>query len=93
MPERHEWTKCDDVIALYVYKYGTAQLGLTHEQIAEHIGVSAASLTMRVSNFRSEDIGTGLPNVAQQTRVVLREYGSWPEPELRAKAKKCLDET
>ena len=90
MGDWHDWTECDDIIALYVYKYGTAQIGLSHNAIAAEIGTTSDGLTMRVSNFRSLETGTGLSHVAQSTRSVRTHYGSLAEPELRAKAKNCL---
>ncbi len=90
MGDWHDWTECDDIIALYVHKYGSAQIGLSDNDIAAKIGTTAAGLTMRMSNFRSLETGTGLSHVAQMTRSVLANCGSLSEPELRAKAKQCL---
>jgi hypothetical protein len=86
----HRWTKCDDIIALYLYKYGAANIGSSIEQLAKKLGISVASMKMRVQNFKSVDIGGGLPNMAQQSRSIFISYGGLSELELRSKVLECL---
>ena len=87
---KHKWTECDDLAALYLHKHGTTHIGLSLEDITRRLGISTASMKMRVKNFQSADGGRGLPNVAEQSRSVLARFGGLPEAELRAKVLECL---
>jgi hypothetical protein len=88
----HRWTESDDVVTLYLYRFGHKGLRCSPERIAELLGMSPDSLRMRVANFRAIDIGSGLDNAAQLTRQVFAEYGSLVEPALRNMAADILDE-
>lgn len=79
---RHEWTEGDDVAALYLHKYGDGK-ATTVEQIATSRGISAASLKMRVGNFKALESGSGLRNWAHQSEAVFKKYGDLSEDELK----------
>ena len=87
---RHHWTECDDLAAIYIYKHGTKHLGVSVEEITQKLGMSTASMKMRIQNVKNADTGTGLPHIATQTSSVLDRFGGLPEEELRAKVHKCL---
>jgi hypothetical protein len=86
----HHWTEADDVTAVYLYKHGPAHLRIAVEEIAQKLGMSTASMKMRIQNVKSADGGPGLPKFSKQTRSVLSRFGGSPESELRAKVKKYL---
>lgn len=79
---RHSWTESDDITALYLYKYGHGDAA-TVEAAARSRGMSAASLRMRIANFRALDSGSGLQNWARQSERVFKEYGDMPESQFR----------
>lgn len=87
---QHHWTEDDDLVAVYLYKHGTAHLGISVEEIAQKLGMSTASMKMRIQNVKSADAGTGLPHSSKQTGSVLDRFGGLSEAELRAKVKRCL---
>ena len=60
MKARHHWTENDDLVAIYIYKHGTENLDISVEQIAEKLGMSTASMKMRIRNVKSADVKTGL---------------------------------
>src|SRR5437764_12204927 len=82
--EQHRWTERDDLVAVYIYKYGTANLEMSLEETAQKLGMSAASMKMRIQNIKSADVGCGLTHIAKQTRSVLSRFDGWSEAKLRA---------
>ena len=81
--ERHRWTEGDDLVALYMSRYGAARLPMMQAAIASRLGMSEASLIMRQRNFGYLDNGVGLSHVAAQTRRIHRQYRNATEAELR----------
>lgn len=79
---RHKWTESDDVAALYLYKYGDGRAA-TIEAAARSRGISAASLRMRIGNFKALDSRSGLQNWARQSETVFKQYGDLPDSQLR----------
>src|SRR5205809_6202857 len=88
--EQHRWTVRDDLVAVYIYKYGPTNLGMSIEEIAQKLGMSTASMKMRIQNIKGADVGTGLTHIAKQTRSVLSRFDGWSEAKLRAKVKTYL---
>jgi hypothetical protein len=80
---QHPWTESDDLIALYLYRHGSAPLGLSLQHIAATLGISPASLRMRCQNMKAIDTGAGLRNYARQSRVVYERHRATSEGELR----------
>lgn len=78
---RHTWTESDDLVALYLYKYGDGKAA-TVQAIAASRGISAASLRMRIGNFKALDSGKGLQNWARQSEMVFTKYGDVSESQL-----------
>jgi hypothetical protein len=67
---KHVWTQGDDIIVLYVYRFGASSLGQTIEELAAMIGTTPASLRMRIRNFKALDGHGGLANAAELSRQV-----------------------
>src|SRR5262249_38721861 len=87
----HRWTERDDIVALYLYKHGTGHIQLSLDQVATKLGMTTASMKMRIQNFRSLDREGGLANAARLSRSVYARFGQLPESQLRAKMVAALD--
>jgi hypothetical protein len=87
---KHHWTQCDDIVALYLFRFGSSNIGLSIEGIAKKLGMSYASMKMRIRNFQSLAGGRGLPHIAEQSKSIFTRFGSLSELELRARAIRCL---
>jgi len=84
MPNKvHDWTLQDDIVALYLYRYGNSPYAPSVKNVARRRGMSEASLLLRIQNFKAIDTGSGLPNSAAQSRAAYSEHGQLSEPELR----------
>lgn len=81
---KHRWTRDDDVVVFYIWKFGTARLPLSEAGIANLLGMSAASLYMRKRNFDHLAGTGGLAHVADQSKSVFDYYKLKPEADLRA---------
>ena len=79
----HRWSERDDAAALYLYKFGRTAAAPDVKDAARRLGMSDASLRMRIQNFRAIDTGAGLGHFAQQSSSVHRRCGALAEPELR----------
>jgi hypothetical protein len=87
MNMKHPWTENDDIVALYLYLYGTKAIQMNMENVAQVKGIPLGSLKMRISNIKAIDTGSGLGNFAKQTLQVYKKFGKYPELELRKVAK------
>ena len=56
----HRWNKEDDIVAFYLYKFGKGNLSRSIEGISNQLGMSSASMMMRISNFEYLDKKKGL---------------------------------
>ncbi len=70
----HHWTKNDDVVAYYLYRFGADELDLSLEEIAEKLDMSARSMRMRIQNFQALDGKGGLSNAARLSKNVYAGY-------------------
>jgi hypothetical protein len=81
--DQHAWSVADDLVAFYLYRFGTERLPFDMPTIAERRGIKPNSMKMRISNFKAH-AGTGrLGNIARQSVQVFERYRDTPEPELR----------
>lgn len=80
---RHTWSEDDDVVAFYIWRFGTINLPLMEAGIARLLGMPEASLTMRQKNFASIQNGGGLDHVAAQSVRIYERYKAMSEAELR----------
>jgi hypothetical protein len=83
----HYWSEFDDIIALYLYKFGTDKIPYEVEKLALIKDIPLGSLKMRILNFQAIDTGKGLSNYANQSRRIYEKYNNYSEPELRKFAK------
>ena len=85
---RHKWTKEDDILAFYLYRYGEYNL-ISLKSVAQHIGfTNTDSLEIRIQNFRAVDKRGGLKNYAKLTKQVYDEYKNLDQ---ETHKKKCLE--
>jgi hypothetical protein len=77
------WSIDDDILALYLHRYGTEHLGRSLAELAEERGIPLGSLRMRIANFKALDGAGGLGRWAEQSREIHEWWGSLSEPELR----------
>ncbi len=71
MKEKHKWKLSDDIVAFYLYKYGSTK---EIELAAKKLGIKLTSIKMRISNFAFLDKKKGLSKFSKQTETV---YFSW----------------
>jgi 5-methylcytosine-specific restriction protein A len=83
--DKHEWTEDDDIVALYLYRFGPDDLPISVGEIGDRLGMGAGSLRMRIGNFRAIDGQGGLDNAAIQSRKVYESHAKTSKDELRAK--------
>jgi hypothetical protein len=88
--KKHRWTISDDVVALYLYRFGDKNLAIDKRKIAEILNIGYGSLVMRISNFKSIDNKSGLDHFAQQSADVYDKYGNYSEEELKVMVEKAL---
>ena len=88
----HVWSKEDNIVALYYYRFGTQFLELTEREIAKQIGTTVASLKMQSKNFEMLDTGvSGLSDFSDTQEEVWNEYGKSIRYVLFKEVKKALD--
>lgn len=70
----HKWSKEDDIVTFYLYRFGTDSLRMELCDISKKLGMSESSLKMRIGNFKAIDTGKGLSNYAKLSKKVYDEY-------------------
>ena len=86
----HTWKKTDDIVALYLWKFGADSLNVPLPQIAALLGMSEASLRMRMRNFQSIHSGGALTNWAVQSENIYDRFYNISEPELTKLANEAI---
>lgn len=74
MTGRHSWTKEDDIIALYLYKYGNKEINNTYDNISKKLGMSKGSLSMKRKVYKHLDNKPGLCDGSKQITKVFELY-------------------
>ena len=90
MPARHKWTEEDDIVALYLFRFGDDSLSLPLDDIGAMLGMGAGSLLMRIGNFRAIDGGGGLSNYARQSKEIFEKHKATPKGDLRITVEKII---
>jgi hypothetical protein len=90
MEEKHQWTENDDIVALYLYRFGPDDLPFGIAKISETLGMKAGSLKMRIGNFQAIDGQGGLSNAAIQSRKIYEVHAKASKDELRTKVLSIL---
>lgn len=83
--QQHAWSKDDDLVAFYLFKFGDGDLGKDTKEIGELLGMGAGSLKMRIGNFRAIDGGGKLDHSAKQSRFIYERFNNASHEELRDK--------
>jgi hypothetical protein len=68
----HHWTKDDESLALYLYRFSEDGLGLSLRKIGDKLGIGVGPLKMRIGNFCYLDTGAGLSHPSSQSREIYR---------------------
>lgn len=69
----HRWTKEDDVVTFYLYKFGDLGFPFSLEEIGERLGMGVSSLRMRIANFKAMDRKRGTCAFRATIAASLRE--------------------
>ena len=71
---KHKWTREDDIVTYYLYRFGPRSLNISIEDISKILGMSESSLKMRIGNFQAVDGAGGLQNYAKLSEIIYKEY-------------------
>ena len=79
----HTWTEQDDIMILFVRKFGIENSPLTKQDIADKIGVSLGSVSYRIGNFKAIDGIGKATHFAKLSKEVHEKYSNLNESELK----------
>ena len=82
----HKWTKNDDTITFYLFKFGLERIPYTKAQIAKRIGVSCGSLAWRLGNFKAITGEGKADHFAPLSLRIYNEFKNTPELAVRKRA-------
>ena len=85
----HTWTLQDDLMILFVYKFGAESCPISKQQIADKIGVSLGSVSYRIGNFKAIDGIGKATNYAKLSKKVHTDYSEFSMAELKQQAFGC----
>jgi hypothetical protein len=89
----HRWTEEDDIVTLYLYRYGDREIPFTLEDISRILGMGIDSLRMRIANFKAIDGKGGLGHFGGQSLRIYRKYCDTSKDELKSLVVKILQES
>ena len=87
----HKWTEDDDIVAFYLYRFKEIGFPFTRDRVAEKLGISVASLNMRIGNFKAIAGEGGLSHPAKQSNKIYKKFNGIPKTELRSVVLKILE--
>jgi len=100
---KNRWTKNDVIIALYYEKFGLSKIGIEDSKVEtfvnKYIGSNEPSLKMEALNIRyalgikHNEEPEGLSRYSKTCMVVVDEYDSYTESELREIVEDIIDNT
>lgn len=79
----HTWVEEDDLMILFVHKYGINNCPLTRQEIANRIGVSLGSVSYRIGNFNAIEGDGAATHIAKLSYDIYERYSALPMQQLR----------
>jgi hypothetical protein len=64
----HSWSDDDELIAYYLYRFGDSDLSVKKKELSDILGMTLASLSMKISNFKAVDGQGGARRIHNQRR-------------------------
>jgi hypothetical protein len=80
---KHTWTEKDDLIILFIHKFGIKSSPLNKQQIADIIGVSIGSVNYRIGNFKAIDGLGKATHFAKLSQEIHGKYSDLTKAELK----------
>jgi hypothetical protein len=87
----HSWTEEDDIVTLYLYKFGDTDLPFSVEAVGEKLGMDIGSLKMRMANFKAIDGKGGLDHFGTQSLRIYERHKQTPKSELKSLVLEILE--
>lgn len=66
----HTWTKDDDIIGYYLYRFGDKELEFTKQELAESLGMGWNSMALKIANYKAIDEKGGMSGFSRQAKQV-----------------------
>jgi hypothetical protein len=80
---KHIWTEKDDLMILFIHKFGIESSPLTKQQIAYKICVSLGSVNYRIGNFKAIDGVGEATHYAKLSQEIHEKYSDLTKAELK----------
>lgn len=91
MEKYHTWTEEDDIVTLYLYKFGDKDIPFSLEDIGRKLGMGVSSLKMRIANFKAIDGKGGLEHFGKQSLKIYDRHKQTPKSELKSLVLEILE--
>lgn len=88
---KHKWTKEDDIIVFYLYRYKNLQ-PYSYEDMANCRGFNVKSLKCAIRNFMAIETGKGLKNYAKHQKNIYHRYKDISQEEHKTLVLEILSE-
>ena len=77
----HRWSEDDEIIALYLYRFGDKDLPFTKQEIADSLGMGWNSMSIKIANIKAVDTGKGMSGFSTQCQKIFERYQHMPDKE------------
>jgi hypothetical protein len=81
MRGNHTWNENDEVVGLYLYRFGHKGLPYPKEELAKDMGMTWGSMGRKIANFRHLDGKGGLAQYSRQCEKIYLRYKEVPDAE------------
>lgn len=81
--QKHSWIEKDDILVLYIYKFGFETIPFNKQYLANRIGVSLGSLNYRIGNFKAIEGRGKATHFSKLSLKVYNTYSHYNEEALR----------
>jgi hypothetical protein len=90
---KHRWSLEDNLVAFYLYKFGTKNLSYSEDLILDLLGISKGSMKMAKQNFLSLDGKNhgALKNASKMGKEVFEKYNSMDSEEISLEVTSYLE--
>ena len=86
----HDWTEDDTVIAYYLYRFRDGDLSVNKKELSDILGMTLASLSMKISNFKAVDGQGGLDGYTTKDVRIYKQFHLLPDSRVKIAAEEAI---
>ena len=90
MRGNYRWSEEDELMALYLSRFGDGELPISAQELANQIGMGWSSMERKIANFRQLDGHEGADRPSRQAEIVFERCKALTEAELESMGRAAI---